>query len=1336
MAAQPSTALLRSQDLEQVSLKYKEAAQSKQGMKTHHNKRSSHSSKSSADEIARLKETIAQLQSERQTLQNTKEGGFDSISDLRWRLNKSEKEKLELVTKYNEEVARYEGQVAKLRAVLERGEAQRQNLEYEIALARKDAGMEKSSAEETVANIHRKNEQLKVENAELQQRVLDLEKALHITQQAREEDQGAFHCELEERDRLLQSANIETELLTAEKKRLEDLLQEQDDTLRELHKRLSQLQREHEKNAETLRRQGSDLEYSAEREERLKKELEAAQQKVKSLEENVESERAAHLESKFNSEIIQLRIRDLEAALQVEKSSQSEALSSLELMKQQFREVEKAYEREKAKAKELLDKLLQFEKEYLSTKSQLNEDLEVKKKVITDLSEKVQQHEKLLADSQDEVEKAMNRQAFLEEAYESCMRELEQLLHHCSVSGLRTAVEPRDQGKQSPSALLESLKRTLVYYQDTLNQTAEELEDTKKANKRMAHDCTSYEEVINTQKKNIEEAYTNLASANEEISRLRSECANRETLVVKSQTELQDVQHHWETEKMRAMEAEKEIQKLTQVYQQDSQEKLTFLHDLYQRLVAGCVLIKQPQGLLGRFSWPELCSILQEHTDALTSDLSRANEKISHLECVCQNKSEVVKELQQTQENTFSKLADQVRERETAWKKQKKDLEQHYTTLIGEVHARAQKWQRVAEENEEKVAGMEKIRDQMALDLAHFQKLMHQMQRESDTLLAACALLAGALYPLFWQLCALSSQKNLLLEQVDASEAFKSEIQTLVLALTAENETQLPTEGKRKQAKRLVCVFRKTVIAVIAANRFQKFGQDSRHLFTWVQGFNSFPALAVCAGGAKSAARSSGQEKEERRRSQALRWLTSRDLLTIVLSCVGDLQDMVSKTDASLPSSGPLVLAAAQNSFGKLMEKLGVEMEGSAGVSGRLTWYGDKGALTRRLGHGLHRLNAQMLKAGLPEAVTNKQMVAVLQHHILEFTQRLHAAEVERRSLRMELAQFKRTVKDMKREADKTLGWKDLKQTAGVPLERFESVCQELNSALQREQQAQALLHEQAQQLQDLGLRLELHSGEEAEKDQTLAEAVKSLSEAKMELRRKDQSLRQLGKHLSQLEQDKRQLEESVRDAESALRMAAKGKDSLAGYMKSVAGSLKQVKERISLSWAAATRDDFTLQVPRVQQDITGSERLMGGPEVAACQSFISSFMDLYQMACSKMAMLESEISSHKNHIAALKAELQHACLRENQDFLPMSGTTVGSSLSPHLAVPPEKLQEPEFLALQPEADTSHSLLRENSGNSRACYHNSSSGPLRSSKGVKLPVRNGSQSSTSGARLK
>lgn len=59
-----------------------------------------------------------------------------------------------------------------------------------------------------------------------------------------------------------------------------------------------------------------------------------------------------------------------------------------------------------------------------------------------------------------------------------------------------------------------------------------------------------------------------------------------------------------------------------------SQEKLTFLHSLYQHLVAGCVLIKQPEGILDKFSWPELCTVLQENVDALILDLNKANEKV------------------------------------------------------------------------------------------------------------------------------------------------------------------------------------------------------------------------------------------------------------------------------------------------------------------------------------------------------------------------------------------------------------------------------------------------------------------------------------------------------------------------------------------------------------------------------------------------------------------------------------------------------------------------------------------------------------------------------------
>lgn len=60
-----------------------------------------------------------------------------------------------------------------------------------------------------------------------------------------------------------------------------------------------------------------------------------------------------------------------------------------------------------------------------------------------------------------------------------------------------------------------------------------------------------------------------------------------------------------------------------------------------------------------------------------------------------------------------------------------------------------------------------------------------------------------------------------------------------------------------------------------------------------------------------------------------------------------------------------------------------------------------------------------------------------------------------------------------------------------IPVSRFENVCEELNNALKREQQAQALLNEQTAQMQEMGARLDLHNAQGEEKDATLDEAIK-----------------------------------------------------------------------------------------------------------------------------------------------------------------------------------------------------------------------------------------------------
>ncbi|XP_063465231.1 coiled-coil domain-containing protein 171 isoform X26 [Symphalangus syndactylus] len=1020
----------------------------------------------------------------KQILKNETE--LDITADLRKKLCWAKKEKLEITTKHSAELARYESQIAKLRSEVEKGEALQQNLEYDLAVARKEAGLGRQAAEERLAEAHRIQEKLCAQNSELQAKTNETEKALQTSQQKWKEECRRFEHDLEERDNMIQNCNREYDLLMKEKSRLEKTLQ-----------------------ATTLR--------------------------VRKLEENIEAERAAHLESKFNSEIIQ----------------------------------------------------------------------------------------------------AKKHQAFLVETCENNVKELESILDSFTVSGQWTSGIHKDKDKPpSFPVVLETLRCTLTDYQNKLEDASNELNSMNAAKEKACNELDSTKQKVDSHTKNIK-------------------------------------------------------------------EKLTFLHTLYQHLVAGCVLMKQPEGMLDKFSWSELCAVLQENVDALIADLNRANEKISHLEYICKNKSDTMRELQQTQEDTFTKVAEQIKAQESCWHKQKKELELQYSELLLEVQKRAQKFQEISEKNMEKLNHIEKSHDQLVLENSHFKKLLSQTQRERTSLLAACALMAGALYPLYSRSCALSTQRDFLQEQVNTFESFKLEIRTLAQALsTVEEKKQEEAKMKKKTFKGLIRIFRKGVIAILAANRLKILGQSCASLFTWMESFKEGIGMLVCTGEPKDKHKFPKHQKEQLRCLQALSWLTSSDLLAAVISSMAELQDVIGKTDPNSRICGHLLIGAAKNSFAKLMDKISLVMECIPLHSSRSIRYVEKDSLVQRLAHGLHKVNTLALKYGLRGHVPITKSTASLKKQIFGFTQRLHAAEVERRSLRLEATEFKRSVNEMKKELDKAqslqMQLNEFKQSKLITHEKFESACEELNNALLREQQAQTLLNEQAQQLQELNYRLELHSSEEDDKNQTLGEAAKSLSEAKMELRRKDQSLRQLNRHLTQLEQDKRRLEENIHDAESALRMAAKDKECVANHMRAVENTLHKVRDQISLSWSAASRNDFTLQLPKLHLETFAMEGLKGGPEVVACQAMIKSFMDVYQLASTRIMTLEKEMTSHRSHVAALKSELHTACLRENAS-LQSIGSRDHSNLSiPSRApLPADTTGIGDFLPLKPELDTTYTFLKE-----------------------------------------
>ncbi|XP_045326245.1 coiled-coil domain-containing protein 171 isoform X3 [Leopardus geoffroyi] len=1258
------------------------------------------------------------------------ETDLDITADLRKKLHRAKREKLEITTKHNAELASYESQIAKLRSEVEKGEALRQSLEYDLAVARKEAGLGRRAAEERLAEAHRIQEKLCAQNTELQGRANEIEKAFQTSQLKWKEECRRFERDLEERDNIIQNCNREHDLLMKEKSRLEKTLQEalekhqqeknemechirettleefrlqaeqweaerrelqfivqeQDNAVQNMHKKVEKLEAEHMDCSDLLRQQTSELEFSTQREERLRKEFEATTLRVRKLEENIEAERAAHLESKFNSEIIQLRIRDLEGALQVEKASQAEAVADLEMIKNEFKEVESAYEREKHNAQESFAKLNLLEREYFSKNKKLNEEIEEQKKAIIDLSKRLQYNEKSYSELQEELVMAKKHQAFLVETCENNVKELESILDSFTVSGQWTSGIHKDKDKPpSFSVVLETLRRTLTDYQNKLEDASNELNSVNDAKEKASNELSSTQQKIESHTKNIKDLQDKLADVSKELSHLRTKCADREALISTLKAELQNVLHCWEKEKARAAQSESELQKLSQAFQKDTEEKLTFLHTLYQHLIAGCVLIKQPEGMLDKFSWSELCAVLQENVDALISDLTRANEKISHLEYICKNKSDTMRELQHTQEDTFNKVAEQIKAQESCWQKQKKELELQYSELLSEVQKRAQKFQEIAEKNMEKLNRIEKSHEQMVLENSRFKTVLSQTQREQASLLAACALMAGALYPLYSRSCALSTQRDFLQEQFNTFELFKLEVRTLAQALSnVEEKKQEEAKTKKRPFKGLMIrVFRKGVIAILAANRLKILGQSCASLFTWMESFKEGIGMLVCTGEPKDKHKFPRHQKEQLRCLQALSWLTSSDLLAAIITSMAELQEVISKTDPNSRICGHLLVGAAKNSFAKLMDKISLAMESIPLHSSKSITYVEKDSLVQRLARGLHKVNTLALKYGLHGHVPILKSTASLQKQIFGFTQRLHAAEVERRSLRLEVTEFKRNVNEMKKELDKAQGLQmqlnEFKQSKLITHEKFESACEELNNALLREQQAQMLLNEQAQQLQELNYRLELHSSEEADKNQTLGEAVKSLSEAKMELRRKDQSLRQLNRHLTQLEQDKRRLEENIHDAESALRMAAKDKECVANHMRTVENMLHK--------------------------------------------AMIKSFMDVYQLASTRIATLEKEMTSHRSHIATLKSELHTACLRENES-LQSTGSRDHSNLSipSRAALPADTVGVGEFLPLKAELDTTYTFLKETFINPLT---SSLSSPATMSANVKRPTQIG-----------
>ncbi|NXQ65050.1 CC171 protein, partial [Anthoscopus minutus] len=207
----------------------------------------------------------------------------------------------------------------------------------------------------------------------------------------------------------------------------------------------------------------------------------------------------------------------------------------------------------------------------------------------------------------------------------------------------------------------------------------------------------------------------------------------------------------------------------------------------------------------------------------------------------------------------------------------------------------SQECEETAQKNRQKLYGLEQLCEKLAHKNNSMKNTLSSTYKNRSSLLAACALLSGALCPLYGRLCAMSCQRDLLQGQLNFQELVNQKIRSLLKALPANVENnQDEAKLRQRRAKHLVYVFRRAVIAVLAANRLRALARNSCSLFIWTDGSRGSLGIQVCMGESKGRRPGTRFEEDGVDCIEALDWLTSSNLYNAIISSISELQDILS----------------------------------------------------------------------------------------------------------------------------------------------------------------------------------------------------------------------------------------------------------------------------------------------------------------------------------------------------------------------------------------------------------------------------------------------------------
>ncbi|XP_065175317.1 coiled-coil domain-containing protein 171-like isoform X1 [Sycon ciliatum] len=1221
-----------------------------------------------------------------------------SSSDLKQRVVNLEHQNVRTLQDGNKRCSELETQVAHLRMLLEQNEVARRQSDLQAATVKGDAENQAMAHANEFAALLRSKQDAEAHLTFESDRAKEFEVGLTRLRAEHEERTAHFATVLQQREAELTAARERCTVATSETSSLESKLAEQTSLASTLQARVDRFSSDNMTQRETIAKQMEQLEMAIGQNQGLAAQAKEQAEELVELREKIEAERSSHLQSKFNCEVVQLRLRDVETSAKAERSARNEAAVNSNLLLEQLRDAKERLAEEQTTVRSLSQQLADCTTTCTTTEKTHKETLSRLQQAEQSLSKQLSRAKAECANAKTDKEKLESSITQLHQQLLTLIQHVEKSVQrsHSTLSKTRRVGLKKQPSRFTDSStvtdadideLVRSLATVVGGYEEKISKLSTTVSSLDAKLKTTSEQFDSHQHMATEADVALKKAQVRLKDLEGSLRNKSSTLADKDLQLRQTQSMADDLQRLLQEErgKLHAAElANAQVERLHAQQMVDAEEaRSQQLHGLCLQLsLAARSSVASSKTKDGALSWKKLVHRLESDIGSTLGRIKSSDEKVKRLEATLQERDVDIKRLHQLHEESLAKVSAATSSREQAWQQQRDKQEKHMSELMKEVQAKIQDAHLMLSNTEAELQSVSQERDKYRHELATSQQTVGELNTCCLALRGTSALLTGCVWPLCVRLRCMTQALAITVAHSQRLEMAASLATQLADAVSEELAATSSSAGssasldsgagvhrhasatRRTASVRLhpLLRFRKSAIAVLAFNRFRRVlhhtsvlcivrdcpGGLGQRLPVWVCGakasldtHDTMPSSRAPADDGRAY-----QQNRQQKLSDWISFVRSPEFLAKMMASSEQLsallQDLTGMQRGRKPSA--TLQLCARNQLSSVLRNVSAHFQATS-----LWSFDDQGhwSLLHALRDGLHHGLARIAKASSSHAnftvyQQHVSAMSTIQQHVINLANQLQKAEIQSHRHQQKVLELQQALKNANQQfslTNKHLLSAERKASNLVPVERFDSVCTEMNAGLERERQQQVELARQRDELLQSKHRLDSVQAERRRLDTALQQAIQDLKDGHQAVHSTEGSLSLARQQCNGLQQQEAVLRARLSELQNSLVVTNREKTSLLAYLQAVNSAMETIQDSDLSGEDAAKILKSALSSAR--------DKLQDGGDFTQCKMTLASMVEVLLSLASKLDARERDLALSATHIKTLRRELSSACRRQ-----------------------------------------------------------------------------------------